>query len=378
MGTMVMPFLTLYLTQSKDISIAKAGIVLAIFGAGTVAGGFIGGKLTDRFGFYYVQLSALMGGGLMFILLGQMEDFLSICITSFFLSMINESFRPANAAAIAHYTKQENITRSFALNRLAINLGWAVGGALGGFIASHSYHLLFWIDGLTNIIAGFLLWIVLAPSSKKEEKKETEKKTIKKSAYRDAPFVGFVLFNTLFACCFFQIFTTIPVFFRQNLHLLEDEIGVIMSVNGIIIVVFEMVLIKLLEGRKELLTYIIFGTGLIALGFISLNLIPGMFSLGIVFITLITFGEIIGMPFMSTFWVQRTTDANRGQYAGLYTMSWAVAQILGPALGALIADYYSFNVLWWIVAGTFLVAIAGFKWIQNKTQQEGYLVSSAK
>ena len=377
MGAMVMPFMMLYLTENKDVSIAKAGIALTIMGAGTVAGGFLGGKLTDKLGFYFVQLFALIGGGVMFIVLGQMEDYASICIASFFLSLINDSFRPANAAAIAHYSEKENMTRSFSLNRLAINLGWAIGMGLGGFIAAHSYHLLFWIDGLTNILAGILLWIILAPS-KNKNKAEKTKDPIKKSAYKDIPFLGFILFNTLFACCFFQIFTTIPVFFKQGLLLLEDEIGIIMSVSGIIVVIFEMILVNILEGKKELLTYIIFGTALIALGFVALNIIPGAFSLGIIFILLITFGEIISLPFMSTFWVQRTTDANRGQYAGLYTMSWAIAQIVGPAGGAQIADHYNFNILWWVVGATFLVAMVGFKWIQNRMHKTEPLVTGSE
>ncbi len=379
MGTMVMPFMTLYLTQSKDISIAKAGIVLTVFGAGTVAGGFLGGKMTDKFGFYFVQLFALIGGGIMFIILGQMQDFWSICVTSFFLSMINESFRPANAAAIAHYSEGENITRSFTLNRLAINLGWAIGGGLGGFIAARSYHLLFWIDGMTNVLAGILLWLILAPSKNKsntEEKKEKE--PIIKSAYKDTPFLSFIFFNTFFACCFFQIFTTIPVFMREELTLLEDEIGLIMAINGLIIALFEMVIIKMLEGKRELLSYIILGTLLIGSGFIALNIIPGAFSLSIIFIVLISFGEIIGMPFMSTFWIQRTTNRNRGQYAGLYTMSWAIAQIIGPASGAFIADHFSFTALWWGVGGALILATLGFRWVQLMTHKESSLVSGSE
>jgi predicted MFS family arabinose efflux permease len=130
MGTMVLPFMTLYLTESKHYSVGKAGLVVSIFGIGSICGGFIGGKLTDKFGFYYLQLSALLGGGTLFIALGQMTSLTSICVTTFFLSLVNESFRPANAAAIAHYSKEENRTRSYSLNRLAINLGWAAGGEL--------------------------------------------------------------------------------------------------------------------------------------------------------------------------------------------------------------------------------------------------------
>ena len=155
-GTMVLPFMTIYLT-STGYSIGQAGLVMGIFGFGAVCGGFIGGRLTDRFGFQQVQWMTLMGGGLLFMVLGQMKSYPLICICTFFLSLVNEAFRPANSTAIAHYSKEENRTRSYSLNRLAINLGWAVGGAIGGILASIDYHLLFWVDGFTNLAAVLLL-----------------------------------------------------------------------------------------------------------------------------------------------------------------------------------------------------------------------------
>ena len=114
-----------------ELAIARAGFVMSLFGLGAISGAMIGGKLVDRMGYYYVQIVALIGGGAMFIVLGQMHSYNSICITTFILAMMNESFRPANTVAIAHYSKEQNRTRSYSLNRLAINLGWAVGGAHG-------------------------------------------------------------------------------------------------------------------------------------------------------------------------------------------------------------------------------------------------------
>jgi len=123
--------------------IAEAGIVMGLFGLGAVAGGFFGGRITDKAGFYPVQVATLIGGGILFIILGQMKTYPLICLFSFLLSMVNEAFRPANATAVAAYSNEANRTRSYALNRLAINLGWAAGGAVGGLIASFDYHLLF-------------------------------------------------------------------------------------------------------------------------------------------------------------------------------------------------------------------------------------------
>ena len=133
-GTMVIPFMTLYLTSPEmGYSIGQAGFVFGLFGAGAFSGAWFGGKLTDKIGFYPIQLITLFGGGILFMILGQMQTFPWICLFTFQLSFVNEAFRPANSTAIAFYSREENRTRSYALNRLAINIGWAVGSGLGGF-----------------------------------------------------------------------------------------------------------------------------------------------------------------------------------------------------------------------------------------------------
>lgn len=372
MGTMVLPFMTLYMTEKQDVSVAKAGFVMTVFGIGTICGGFLGGKLTDKIGFYRIQLLSLLSGGVLFIILGQMQDYWSICAVAFVLSLCNEAFRPANSAAIAHFSEKTNRTRTLALNRLAINLGWAVGGAVGGFVAARSYHLLFWIDGLSNIGAAVLLWLLLAPSKNKEniEKKE-EDNIVAISAYKDKPFLLFIILNTIFAFCFFQIFTTIPIYFKQDLLLSESSIGIVMALNGVLVAVIEMFLIHKLQGKRDELTYVMIGILLVSIGFITLNILPGMFSLAVIFILFVTIGEIINMPFAATFWMNRSNSKSMGQYAGLFTVSWAVAQIAGPGVGALVADKWGFNTLWWLIGILCASTIIGYRWIQKEPSKVG-------
>src|SRR5436190_8835875 len=164
-GTMVIPFLTVYLT-SKGYTLAQAGYVMAAFGCGSILGGYLGGRLTDRFGYYYVQVFSLLLNGILFIVLGQMQTLLQFTICIFVLSSLGESFRPANSAAVAAYSNESNRTRCYSLNRLAINMGWAIGPAIGGVLASINYHLLFWVDGITCIIASFLLYLLFSEVKK--------------------------------------------------------------------------------------------------------------------------------------------------------------------------------------------------------------------
>jgi predicted MFS family arabinose efflux permease len=367
-GTMVVPFMTLYLTSPKmGYSIADAGFVFGLFGAGAFSGAWFGGKLTDKLGFYPIQLFTLTGGGLLFLALGQMNTYPLICIFTFLLSFVNESFRPANSTAIAFYSKEENRTRSYALNRLAINIGWAVGSALGGFLAHIDYHLLFWVDGLTNLVAALLLWILLKPVEFKPPQQHKEKSIPVVPAYRDKAYIFFTIITMFFACCFFQLFTNLPVYFRKDLHMSEPFIGFVMAVNGILIALVEMILVYKLEGKRKNLSYITVGVFLVAVSFLMLN-IPGINGMMVLaMICVVTIGEILSMPFMNSYWIERTQPSNRGQYAALYTMAWSAAQTLGPMGGSQVAQHYGFNTLWWMVGGLCISASLLFRAL-NKTK----------
>ncbi len=367
-GTMVLPFMTLYI-KKIGFGTTQAGFVVAIYGIGSLVGAFIGGKISDRFGFYYTQFFALLCGGILFITLGQMNSYFSICVCTFFLSMVNESFRPANATAIAHYSTAQNRTQAFSIVRLAINLGWGLGGALGGFLASINYHLLFWVDGFTNISAAFLLlWLLPKVSLAQQQNLHVEKeRTVKAApAYADRKFMYFIALQVLFAFCFFQLFTTIPLFFKEGLQINEFWIGALMSLNGILIALFEMVIVFKLEGRRPYLKLMTYGTIIMAVSFFMLN-VPFVhgFIVAVLATLIITIAEMVAMPFMNSYYISRSSEGNRGQYAAYYTMAWSAAQVLGSTSGTQIAYAAGFNNLWWIIGGICLVTAYGYHKLYN-------------
>ena len=355
-GTMVVPFLTLYLI-SMGYSIPKAGFVFAFFGFGAFTGAFVGGKLTDKIGFYPVQIIALLGGGIMFFVLAQMQDYWLICLFTYLLAFINEAFRPANSTAIAFYSQLENRTRSYALNRLAINLGWAIGSGIGGILANINFSLLFYVDGITNIVAAILIWVFLKPVTFKSASEKHFETARSLSPYRDKVYLLFILLTVLFASCFFQLFTNLSPYFFSELHFSKPLIGFLLAANGIIIAIVEMVLIYKLEGRQKDLDYIFFGILMVGIAFLMLN-IPGMGPvMAFCMITMVTFGEIFSMPFMNSFWISRTQPANRGEYAALYSMAWSAAQTLGPLGGSQLAGHLGFKWLWFS-AGVLCITVS--------------------
>ncbi len=348
-GTMVGAFLMIYLTSQIGCTLTQAGSVIAFFGIGAIFGSLLGGKLTDKIGFYKVQLATLILGGCIFIVLGQLRTYYSISICVFILGSINEAFRPANSAAMAKYSTEENRMRSFSLMRLSFNLGWAVGGGLGGLIASYSYQYLFWIDGITNMIAALLIYLLLPPVIVKDAVNKLENVLVKVSAHKDKVFISFVLVSLLYIMSFFQMLSNLTTYFKNEVLLSERSIGILMMWNGILIVLIEMSLVYYLERNCSKRKAVIFGVSLHIIAYAILVIFKVNFLVAFISMTFITLSEIFAFSVLVSFWMTRADETNRGQYAGIWTMTWAIAQSSGSFLGSAVAQHFGFNMLWCIV-----------------------------
>ena len=204
------------------------------------------------------------------------------------------------------------------------------------------------------------MWLFLKPVNYKPTPLVKGSGTPILSAYKDITYRRFILVTLLFAACFFQLFTNVPVFFEKELHFTKTSIGLIMASNGIIIVLLEMVLVYKMENKGKNGLLITTGVGLVGLSFLLMN-IPGIgIPMALTAIIVVTLGEILAMPFMNSYWISRTQPNNRGQYAALYTMAWSAAQCLGPFLGAQVAGRIGFTYLWWIIAGMAFFAAYSF------------------
>ncbi|RYY47795.1 MAG: MFS transporter, partial [Chitinophagaceae bacterium] len=185
--------------------------------------------------------------------------------------------------------------------------------------------------------------------------------------HQDRDFMFFLLFVVLFGICFFQVFTTVPIYMKENLGLNESLIGIVMAMNGIVIALFEMLIVYKLEGRKPYLYLISFGTVLMAVAFLFLDIpLANGFVVALLAVLILTIAEMVAMPFMNSYYISRSPEKKRGQYAGFYTMAWSVAQVVGSSAGAILAQQMGFLNLWWVVACLCLAAAAGFYWLLLK------------
>ena len=362
-GSMVLLFTSLYLTKELYFSISQAGFIMSMYGIGSIIGSYLGGWLTDRINFFYLLVFSQVVSGLILLLMIVGKTALEISAIVFFYALVADVFRPANSTAIATFSNPANRTRSFSLVRLAVNLGFSVGPAVGGFVALHlGYHLLFVIDAVTSICAGIMLFFVLPKTnSLHQERKKDETKVKSKSAYRDTEYLKFIFFVAIYGIIFFQIFASVPQFFSRELGYGEDLIGLLMAFNGLLVVLVEMPIVGILEKKNQNFKFIIWGVWCLPLCFLFLLFGKGMLIWAVVYTIVITLSEIFAMPFMMNYALSKPPKERQGQYSALYSIAYGIANIAAPSVGLGIADNYGFNAMFYVLIVISILCYFGFR-----------------
>lgn len=367
-GAFVISFLALYMTKKLGFPLEETGYVLTCFGVGALSGAFVGGKLTDKLGYYPVQFWSLLVNGIILLLMMLVRDIWVMGAAVLAMSFSSEVFRPANSVAMARHCEPNSRTRSISLYRMAVNLGWTLAPALGGMLVAFGWEWLFWVDGLTCIAAALtLLWLIPkkaeAPESNADAGEDLSK-IISISPFRDRSFLWFSLLTMLGAVVFMQILWTIPLFWEKTYGWTEGQIGRMLALNGLIVFFIEMPLVHRIDGRAPALVYVRLGLILYALSFAAC-LLPFGITAALLFIVAISFGEMFVMPFSSNFVFGRSEGSKQGQYMALYTMSYSVANIIAPFLGTQVIAAWGYPMLWYLVTGLAVLTCAGF-WILGK------------
>jgi predicted MFS family arabinose efflux permease len=358
-GAMVLPFLSLYLVNDQGYTLPEVGIIMTCYGVGSFLGTLSGGRLTDTIGFYKVIVASLFLGGIGFILFQFISGYLMTCIGMFLLIFIADSYRPAVFVAIDVYSKPENKTRSIALLRLAINLGFSIGPLLGGLIIAHiNYGSLFWIDGVTCMIAGIALFILLKPKAVSKDTVKVPDIVEGRSPYRNPYYLLLFVIMVLSSITFVQYFSVMPLYWEADYLLTPDLIGWLMFTNGAIIVVFEMPLVAWLEKINISKTMAVFwGGAFLGVSFLVVNLTTGIWIL-VAGMVLMTIGEMIASPFASALALEMAPKGRKGSYMALFSMSFSISHMVGHNGGMNLAYTYGFNTTWYIMFA-FMIFVSG-------------------
>jgi|GEM_PF-308837 len=453
-GSMIISFLTLYLTGPLHFDIATAGEIVLFFGIGGIAGSFVGGYLTDTLGYYKVQWLTLFIAGVVAAVVQYFHNFYFLCGGIFAFSFISEAFRPANNVALMYYSTDEIRTRAYSLLRISVNLAISFALGIGGLLIVLGWRWLFWFDALTSVAAAIVVLIFLPENSNvkkqtatlkelnvyrekakdKEQNSNVKKQTatlkelnvcrekakdkeqnsnvkkqpatlkelnvyrekakdkeqnsnvkiqtatlkelnvyrekakieklkiiFKNSAYSDKTFLLFTFYTFLGAVVFMQIIWTISYFFTRAYGWSEAQAGLMNALNCVFVLIVEMPLIFYLQNKLKPLQVVCIGIVCYALAHTAL-LLPHALTLlpALIYILFISLGEILVMPFSSTWAAKHGEGLRSGEYMGLYGIAYSFSHIAAPLLGTQIIAHFGFDTLWIILIALSALAFAGF------------------
>lgn len=371
-GTMVLPFLSKYLKEDLHFTYSQVGWIMVSFGFGSMLGSWLGGKLSDKIGFYKIMVFSLFCSGLLFFGIPLITSFYPLCITFFVIMVVADMFRPAMFVSLSTYAKPENRVRAFTLVRLAVNLGFAAGPALGGLIImGMGYSGLFWVDG-TSCIVAISLFALLVKEKKKpvSEIADTNPNQQVKSVFNDNIFWLFLFISFVSALLFFQIFSTLPIYHSEKYGLTEFQTGLLMTMNGLLIFALEMPIVSKFETRQtSKIKIILAGCVLMTLSFWVLlyDTFAGILIISMLFIT---FGEILIFPFSNAFALSRAPKGHEGKYMALFTMSFSLAHIGSSKTGFEIIARFGYTTNWVFMGSLGILASLVCIYLLKLTQRE--------
>ncbi|WP_338064358.1 MFS transporter [Thermoactinospora rubra] len=351
LGTMVLPFIGVYLTQARGLSPAASGAVMAVFGAGSLASQLVAGVLTDRIGRRATLSGGMLATGATLLALGYSSSLPAILAAMFVLGLVVDAYRPASNALVADLVSPEDRPRAYGLLFWAVNLGYAVGMTAGGRLAELGFTWLFWIDAVSSVVFAVLVWRAV-PETRPERGGDGKGLAV---VLRDRLMVAFTLVVLGNALVYLQTVTMLPVA-MAGAGLTTGQFGLAMALNGVLIVVVQPLVSDWL-GRRDLARTMALGLAVMGVGFGLTAFVTTTAGLAFT-IAVWTAGEIVTAGIAGTVVAVLAPPHLRGRYAGLFGFAWAAASVLAPLLGGALLEVGR-HALWFSVGAAGLLSAAG-------------------
>jgi MFS family permease len=329
-GTFIVPYLTLVLLRDFHLAEGAVAELLAAYGIGSIVSILAGGALTDRLGRRQTLMLSLFGSGILAVGMGFATSAKVFVPLLLCFGFVADLYRPAASAIVSDLLASSERATGFAALRLAVNLGFAVGMALGGFIADWSWRWLFFGDGLTTLLYGLVVLLFIPETKPAHEASPGTSADAPDSPWRDPVFLEIAFVGFLFSVIFFSDMTVLPLTMTVSAGYPASVFGALVGLNGLLIALFEMSAVRALRRFRRLRVAAL-GTVFLGAGF-GITGLWLHWSWFLVAILLGTAGEILASPQQMAFVADWSPPRSRGQYLGLYQATWSLALAINPVL----------------------------------------------
>jgi MFS family permease len=354
LGGFVIPLLTIYLITVRHLSVAEAGGVVSVFGAGSVAASLVGGYLADHWGRKITLVISLFGGALSLAGLGLAHEMSTIMVMVGAVGFVGELYRPAVFAIVADVVPADRRIHAYALLHWVINIGFACAAIVGGLLAEVNFTILFLLDAATMAIYGVIV-LIAVPETRPAaavRSARTSGAARERSWFTDREYMVYIAIALGFALLAVQ--TNAPLAAHMTWQGFSPAaFGAVLSVNGIVIILLQPTISSWVIGRDP--TRVLIAAVLLFGGGLAVHGLANGIAIHAAAVMVWTFGEIVESPTRSSLIAAMAPIHARGRYQGAAVMTFGAGQLFGPRLGTWIWQRGGPGVLW---AGCLALAVA--------------------
>ncbi|MBL8811806.1 MAG: MFS transporter [Planctomycetaceae bacterium] len=402
-GSFVMLFLTIYVSEELKMGKAFASYCIGAFGVGSILSALLGGQLADQIGRRATMLIALLGGASILASLSFIQNGYVFMASLFVFALVMEMYRPAASAMIGDVANSEQRPHAYSLMYISFNLGFAIAPPIGGWLASRSFQWLFWGDALTSAMYGMVVLFLLKETHPRKQQQLASSVMAEEAKYsgdtpeasaealasserlqklnhadasaastreytvaeafthivRDSNFLLFCFCSLITSIVFMQAFVTLPLFVR-GMGFDEQQFGFMICVNGAMIVLLQLPMTHWLS-RYNRVHVLLAGELLLAIGFGVTGFVSSAATI-VGSIMLWTLGEILQAPYKPTIVAELAPVALRARYMGIFNISHAASIAIGAPLGGEVLARFGPKVLW-PACGSLLLVTSVLYWM---------------
>lgn len=373
-GSLVFPFFSLFLTQKFDVGMTEVGTMFLVWALTSgLIGNTVGGALADKLGRKTNIIFGLIASALSALMMIVIDDLFWFYIIIGVIGIFEDIAGPARQAMIADLVPENLRGDAYGLFRIIFNLAATIGPAIGGFMASRSFEMLFIVDVFISLgVAVFVFFLLpeTKPEVAEEDKKEqTLLQTFKgySVVFKDKLYILFIIVSAFSTLMYFNMNSSMSVYLVNFRGITPAQFGYILTLNAGMVVILQIFFTRLTAKWRPLLT-IAFGNILYVIGFTMYGIFDAYYMYVIAMI-IITIGEMIYAPKEQTIVANIAPEHMRGRYMAIRNFSWILPISVGPLGAGLIMDNLDPRYVWFAagISGTF--SVIGFLFLHFRSSK---------
>lgn len=372
-GSLIFPFFSLFMTMKFNVGMTEVGTMFLVWALTSgVIGNIVGGAMADRFGRKTNMIFGLIASATSALLMIVIQDLVFFYIAIAIVGIFEDIAGPARQAMIADLVPEELRADAYGMFRIIFNLSAAIGPAIGGFMATRSFELLFFADVVISLLVAVFVFFflpetrpIVSMSAEKEAPSFTETFKGYGQVFKDRLYISFLSVSMLSTLMYFNMNSSLSVYLVNHRGIRAAQYGYILSLNAGMVVLFQILFTRWTANWKPMLA-IALGNLLYVIGFTMYGIFD---SYSMYVLAMITIGEMIYAPKEQTVVAGFAPEHMRGRYMAVRNFSWIIPCAFGPLGAGLIMDHLNPRFLWFVTGGIGSLAVAGFMALHFRSGQ---------